>query len=137
MACVVLIPVAIAILGVLAAIAIPNFVRARRPAPEIHQQSDAMRREGLIARWSAEGTARDSMGHNDGVLMGNATFSRGLTGQAFKFDGNGSYVKIPRSPGLEMNEGERVRWYLFGLRNRDCQWFCAGTKRRRVLHQHR
>jgi serine/threonine protein kinase len=53
--------------------------------------------EGLVAHWSADGNARDAVSDNDGVPVGNVRFSPGISGQAFKFDGRGAYVRI-RSP---------------------------------------
>ncbi len=53
--------------------------------------------EGLVARWPADGNTRDVVSDNDGVSVGNVRFSPGIAGQAFRFDGQGSYVRI-RSP---------------------------------------
>ena len=44
--------------------------------------------------YTANGTANDSVGTNNGVLQGGATYAPGLSGQAFSFDGNGQYVSI-------------------------------------------
>ena len=59
-----------------------------------------------VASWRAEGNARDSAGHNNGILVGNPKFSRGITGEAFEFDGTGSYAKIP--PSASLNPGRQL-----------------------------
>lgn len=42
---------------------------------------------GLISRWSAEGTAMDSMGNHDGTVQ-NISYTAGVLGTAFQFNGN-------------------------------------------------
>ncbi len=46
------------------------------------------------ARWSAEGHAADSRGGNHGFLVKDMAFVPGVAGQAFSFDGRGSYVEF-------------------------------------------
>ncbi len=55
---------------------------------------------GLVAWWRAEGNARDSAGHNDGELV-NASFTKGVAGQAFYLNGSNAFVQIPDSPSLK------------------------------------
>lgn len=50
---------------------------------------------GLIAWWPGDDNAHDLVGSNEGTVMGGATFSPGLKGPAFDFNGNGQYVKVP------------------------------------------
>ena len=52
---------------------------------------------GLIAWWRAEGNANDSIGNNDGTLMGGTTFTAGKTDQAFSFNGTSQSVSLPDS----------------------------------------
>jgi subtilase family serine protease len=52
---------------------------------------------GAVGWWKAEGNADDVLGVNNGVLQNGATFSSGLIGQAFSFDGVDDYVSINRS----------------------------------------
>ena len=42
--------------------------------------------------WSANGTARDRVGTDDGHLLNGVTYTRGVSGQAFHFNGQGSEV---------------------------------------------
>ena len=56
---------------------------------------------GLVALWSGEGNANDSVGGNNGTLTGSATFGPGKVGQGFVFDGNnGSGVKLGNPASL-------------------------------------
>ena len=50
---------------------------------------------GIVALWSGEGNAKDSMGTNSGALVGGVTFATGEVGQAFNFDGFTGYVTNP------------------------------------------
>src|SRR5205085_4415032 len=52
---------------------------------------------GAVGWWKAEGNANDVLGANNGVLQNGTTFSTGLVGQAFSFDGVNDYVSINRS----------------------------------------
>lgn len=56
---------------------------------------------GLVGWWRAEGNATDSIGTNNGILRGTATFGPGEVGQAFSFDGTSGYVLVPNSPSLD------------------------------------
>ena len=53
---------------------------------------------GLVGWWSAEGSALDSYGTNDGVLLNGAGYTNGEAGQAFNLDGVSQYVQVPDSP---------------------------------------
>ena len=52
-----------------------------------------------LAFWRGDGDVRDVMGHQDGTMAGGATFAPGLVGQAFSFEGQGSYVNLPAQVG--------------------------------------
>ena len=65
-----------------------------------------------VAWWRAEGNAHDSASHDDGILVGNATFSDGIIGKAFRFDGVGSYVKIPKFRMPDIREGITVEFWM-------------------------
>jgi subtilase family serine protease len=52
---------------------------------------------GAVGWWKAEGNANDVLGTNNGVLHNGTSFSTGLIGQAFSFDGVDDYVSINRS----------------------------------------
>ena len=57
---------------------------------------------GLVALWSGEGNANDSVGANNGTLVGEVGFADGKVGQAFSFNGRNSYVSIPDSTSLDV-----------------------------------
>ncbi|UCG24569.1 MAG: hypothetical protein JSW55_00785 [Chloroflexota bacterium] len=57
---------------------------------------------GIVSRWPGDGHAGDIADGNDGTLEGNATFADGMVGQAFSFDGDGDYVKVPRAANLDV-----------------------------------
>jgi hypothetical protein len=60
---------------------------------------------GLVAMWEAEGNANDSIGTNNGVLEGGASFAPGEVGQAFFFDNTNADVKVPASESLNVGAG--------------------------------
>ncbi|HEX7317493.1 MAG TPA: LamG-like jellyroll fold domain-containing protein [Pyrinomonadaceae bacterium] len=51
--------------------------------------------DGLTSWWTADGTAEDFQGNHDGTLMHGAGYGRGVFGQAFTFDGQDDYVRLP------------------------------------------
>jgi subtilase family serine protease len=55
---------------------------------------------GMVSWWQGEGSANDSIGTNNGTLMGNVGFVPGEVGQAFSFAGSSGYVSVPNSPLL-------------------------------------
>jgi len=59
--------------------------------------------EGLVALWSGEGNANDSVGGNNGQLVGSVGFMPGKVGQAFNF--NNAMVQISASPALDVGKG--------------------------------
>ncbi len=67
---------------------------------------------GLVSWWAAEGSALDSNGTNNGTLMNGATFAAGKTGQAFSFDGINDYVKIPKSPSLDVGGQVTIDFWM-------------------------
>jgi len=52
---------------------------------------------GIVAWWRGEGNANDVIGGNNGTLMDGASFTNGLDGDGFAFNGNGSYVQLPEN----------------------------------------
>ena len=49
--------------------------------------------------WSADGTARDRIGTDDGQLLNGVTYTSGFSGQAFHFNGQGSEVQFDEVGG--------------------------------------
>jgi hypothetical protein len=54
---------------------------------------------GLVARWTGDGNAKDSAGHCDGQVSGGLRYVPGPTGQAFQFNGGSSQVDFGSSVG--------------------------------------
>src|SRR5689334_23033537 len=52
----------------------------------------------VIHEWQGNGNANDSVGTNNGSLVGDTTFTTGVSGQAFSLDGNGDDVEVPDDP---------------------------------------
>lgn len=55
---------------------------------------------GPVSLWKAEADARDSIGPNDGSLQNGTTFSAGLVGQAFSFDGVDDFIDVQDDDSL-------------------------------------
>jgi hypothetical protein len=68
--------------------------------------------EGLVARWPADGNARDAVGGNDGVPIGNVRFFPGISGLAFRFDGQGSYVRILNPLNFKIDDQVTIEFWM-------------------------
>ena len=55
---------------------------------------------GLVSWWSGDKTAEDVQGTNPGRLVGDASYTRGMVGPGFVFDGVDDAVVIPNSASL-------------------------------------
>jgi hypothetical protein len=63
-------------------------------------QKYAGQSNALLGYWKADGNTVDTSGQNtDATIVGNVTYSPGITGDAFQFDGGLSYVKLSPSAG--------------------------------------
>ena len=60
----------------------------------------------LVSRWQAEGNALDNAGTNNGTLVDGTTFTGGISGQAFSFDGIDDRVSVPNSLNLNVGTGD-------------------------------
>jgi len=49
----------------------------------------------MVAWYTADGTANDSVGTNNGTLQNGATFASGMVGQAFSLNGINQFVSLP------------------------------------------
>src|SRR5438093_2346371 len=77
-----------------------------RLAVEASAQTCTPPPSGLVAWWSADGTANDIAGTNTGTLQNGATFGSGKVDQAFSLDGVDDYVGIANGPSLDMGTGD-------------------------------
>jgi len=55
----------------------------------------------IISWWPGEGNADDIIGTNNGILVNGVTFTNGIVGEAFHFNGSNQDVQIPYSTSLE------------------------------------
>ncbi|HUB86941.1 MAG TPA: LamG domain-containing protein [Verrucomicrobiae bacterium] len=60
---------------------------------------------GLVALWSGEGNANDSVSGNNGTLT-DVSFANGKIGQAFSFNGDDSSIMIPANSSLNIGAGD-------------------------------
>ena len=63
---------------------------------------------GIISWWPGDGNASDVIGQNTGTLQGGATYTSGVVGQAFRFDGTDGYVIVPNPTGLPLGVSPRT-----------------------------
>jgi hypothetical protein len=56
---------------------------------------------GLVSWWPGEGNAIDIVGTNNGITT-SITYTNGEVGQAFDFNGSGSFIKVPASSSLNV-----------------------------------
>ena len=70
----------------------------------------------LVSWWRAEGNPNDSVGGNNGTIFGNVTYSPGVVGQAFTFDGVNGTVSIPDATNLKITSSLTIdaRIYVKG-----------------------
>ena len=65
---------------------------------------------GLVSWWPGDGDPSDIAGNNHGTLMGDATYARGMVGDAFSFDGQNDYVFIGNPPDLQLQDFTIDAW---------------------------
>ncbi len=65
-----------------------------------------------VAWLQAEANALDSAGKNNGSLIKGVTFTSGISGQAFAFDGDGACVKVPSSPQLNLGNKVTIEFWM-------------------------
>ncbi len=75
--------------------------RARAPAPPP---------SGLVSRWRGEKNALDSVGENDGTIVGDVIYEPGVIGQAFSFDGVNSGVRLGNPRNLQLQNFTIEAW---------------------------
>jgi hypothetical protein len=68
---------------------------------------------GLVSWWKGDGNASDSVGTNNGVLVGAVSFTNGVSGQAFLM--NTGYVSVADSPSLSFVSGSPATFSVWTL----------------------
>ena len=69
----------------------------------------------MIGWWQGNGNTTDIIGGNNGTVLGDVTYSPGMVGQAFSFDGNGDFINLDNlpvnpSPGAETTVDFWMYW---------------------------
>src|SRR6266403_1279646 len=75
-----------------------------------HAQNCAPVPSGLVGWWKGDGGTTDTVGSNNGVLVGNASFAPGIVGQAFSFDGDNDSVMIGNPAALQLQDISIEAW---------------------------
>ena len=65
---------------------------------------------GLVALWSGEGNANDSVGGSIGTLTGSAAYESGKVGQAFALHGNRDFVNVGNPASLQLQDFTISAW---------------------------
>ena len=60
---------------------------------------------GAAGWWKGDGNAEDSAGTNNGTTGGGLTYTRGLIGNGFTFDGTSGFVRITATTNLDVGRG--------------------------------
>jgi hypothetical protein len=89
---------------------------------------------GMVSWWRAENNGLDSIGTNNGALVGNTAFVQGEVGQAFVFDGNNSAVNVGPAGSLQLQDFTVECWIkrananqVTGDPTRDAVFFSFGS----------
>jgi len=61
---------------------------------------------GIAVWWRADGNALDSVGDSGGVLVGGASYSNGVSGGSFAFDGISGYVAVSNAPNMDFGTND-------------------------------
>ena len=73
---------------------------------------------GLVSWWSGDKTADDLQGTNAGVLLNGASFTKGMVGPGFLFNGTNQWVKVRNSESLNPTRVTVDAWiYMTGNEN--------------------
>src|ERR1051326_6431916 len=65
---------------------------------------------GLLGWWPGEGTGQDVVGANNGTATSNVTFTSGVVGQGFSFDGNPGAVVLSNSAAYHLQDFSIEAW---------------------------
>src|SRR5690349_4210258 len=66
----------------------------------------------LVAWWLGEGDANESVAGNSGSLSNGVSFVAGVTGKAFSFDGNNSFIEVPDAPALQLTNELTIEFWV-------------------------
>jgi len=67
---------------------------------------------GLVAKWSGEGNAKDSAGKHHGKVVGPVKYVEGVSGRAFKLNGTSAYINMGNPAALQITGSQTVAMWL-------------------------
>lgn len=71
----------------------------------------------LVSWWRAEGTASDQLSANDGFLLGNGGYAKGMVGEGFALDGDAGAVFVADTPSLRLTQAISVDAWVYPTRS--------------------
>jgi RHS repeat-associated protein len=84
---------------------------------------------GLVGWWRGENNTSDTVGTNNGSIQGGVSYTNGMVGQAFKFNGTSGKISIPDAPALRPTNFTLEAWvYPTALPNTPTYWRTAILK---------
>src|ERR1035441_4179534 len=69
---------------------------------------------GLVSWWPGDGFALDVAGTNNGTLQGGATYTNGLVGQAFSFNGVSGWIDVTNEAPLNPTGPFSLEYWING-----------------------
>ena len=91
------------------------FSRKTRPGTRRRPLFESLENRSLLALvswWTADNTAADSIGANNGTLISGTTYSAGQVGQAFSFDGVNDRIGIADSESLKLSGSMSIEGWI-------------------------
>jgi RHS repeat-associated protein len=72
---------------------------------------------GLVGWWQGESNALDSAGTDNGIVTNGVSYTNGVVGTAFNFDGTNGFIQIPDAPDLDPTNLTIEAWVRFSSLN--------------------
>ncbi len=92
----------------------------------VTNQSCVAPQQEIVGWWNAEGHTVNLVDTSAGVLVGNATYTNGVVGQAFSLDGSGDAVNVGNPTTLQLQNFTIEAWIKRGLTNKASQTAGSG-----------
>jgi hypothetical protein len=90
----------------------PRSRRSNHKSLRFESLEDRRLLAGLVSWWTADNTAADAVGTNDGSLVSGATYATGHIGQAFSFDGINDRVQVADSESLKLTRSLTIEAWV-------------------------
>lgn len=66
-----------------------------------------------VSNWKADGNPSDSIGTNNGTLVGGTSYASGISGLAFSFDGVDDYFSVSNSTSLDISQEITIEAWVY------------------------